>query len=628
MRKFAVLGSCLSGLTAAHLKSRGFKFLGALNHIRLDAFLGFMKDPQSLGAPLNDIRDLKPRLLAGLNEKQAKMQSHRLELHAWEYLEGFKEILREAEFLIVDNNYDVYRSVYEVEVADSARRLFSNLIVGKESLGIEDKGLLDLRNVRDIYQDLVHGIMAWNPDIKIFFINYPTSGFERRGVQASRVSRGQFIAKQSVLVKGWFVFPLIQLQERDLSDKGGLYFDSSVYFSLAAAIEYILDGKEITFDDTVSVSIAELRKQIGVDDMEPSALENQFPEVRSNPYRALPDRQFWKVAVGDRYPLAIDQLYEKKYSISVEDGVATCGSCFAQHIGRRLHASGFNYLDVEPAPTSITAHERVSNGYGIYSARYGNVYTAAQLLQLIERALERLKFDEAWELAGQDGQIRYVDPFRPNLAPKGYATPEEMLEEQHRHLAAVRELFSKLDVFVFTMGLTELWRNKDTGAVYPIAPGVTAGRFDPDLHDFHNLTYEETLQDMLAFIDIMKEINPEFRMLLTVSPVPLTATAESRHVLISTMHSKSILRAVAGELERRFDFVDYFPSYEIVMSPPFRGMFFQNNMRTVHDQGVDFIMGHFFAQHQPDDLSQDKASELDNEEFCDEAFLALARNPN
>ncbi len=345
----------------------------------------------------------------------------------------------------------------------------------------------------------------------------------------------------------------------------------------------------------------------------------------TSPYSHLPKRSFWRPAIADRHIADLDEVAIGPF-FRADDTIATAGSCFAQHIGRRLGARGFNYMDVEKAPASMAPQDRTANGYGIYSARYGNVYTSRQLLQLMERALGQRHFDEAWELpAGPDGSIRYVDPFRPNLAPGGYASPEEMLQEQQRHLAAVRQLFNTLDVFVFTMGLTEHWTNRSTGAAYPISPGVSAGRFDPAVHGFHNLNYEETMKDMLSFIDRLKTVNPKARMLLTVSPVPLTATAEDRHVLVSTIHSKSILRAVAGELAQRFDFVDYFPSYEIVMSPPFRGMFFQNNMRTVHEQGVDFVMSHFFAQHQPD--GAERAAEVaDDELFCDEVLLEAERS--
>jgi hypothetical protein len=57
-------------------------------------------------------------------------------------------------------------------------------------------------------------------------------------------------------------------------------------------------------------------------------------------------------------------------------------------------------------------------------------------------------------------------------------------------------------------------------------------------------------------------------VILTVSPVPLAATFTGRDVLVANMYSKSVLRAVAEEIRARFDFVDYFPSYESVMLSP------------------------------------------------------------
>jgi hypothetical protein len=83
--------------------------------------------------------------------------------------------------------------------------------------------------------------------------------------------------------------------------------------------------------------------------------------------------------------------------------------------------------------------------------------------------------------------------------------------------------------------------------------------------------------------------------LLTVSPVPLTATASGHHVLTATSYSKSVLRAIAGQMTAEFKFIDYFPSYEIITNPVFRGMFFGPNMRSVEQAGVDTVMRHFFA---------------------------------
>ena len=44
--------------------------------------------------------------------------------------------------------------------------------------------------------------------------------------------------------------------------------------------------------------------------------------------------------------------------------------------------------------------------------------------------------------------------------------------------------------------------------------------------------------------------------------------------------------------------IDYFPSYEIITHPVFRGMFFAPNMRSVEPAGVSTVMQHFFADQQ------------------------------
>jgi len=56
-------------------------------------------------------------------------------------------------------------------------------------------------------------------------------------------------------------------------------------------------------------------------------------------------------------------------------------------------------------------------------------------------------------------------------------------------------------------------------------------------------------------------------MLLTLSPVPLTATARPHHVLTASMAAKATLRAAIDAFVLTHEDADYFPSYEIVTSP-------------------------------------------------------------
>ena len=98
-------------------------------------------------------------------------------------------------------------------------------------------------------------------------------------------------------------------------------------------------------------------------------------------------------------------------------------------------------------------------------------------------------------------------------------------------------------------------------------------------------------------MNLCRKTNPKIRFLLTASPVPLTATMSGNHVLVATTESKSILRAVAGNLKSKFDFVDYFSSYEIITSTAYRSVFFEPNLRSVNLNGVNFVMDNFFNSY-------------------------------
>jgi hypothetical protein len=109
----------------------------------------------------------------------------------------------------------------------------------------------------------------------------------------------------------------------------------------------------------------------------------------------------------------------------------------------------------------------------------------------------------------------------------------------------------------------------------------------------------------------MKSLNPAVRFLLTVSPVPLTATASSDHVLTATTYSKSVLRAVAGQLTQEHADIDYFPSYELIASHWSGGAFFDLNLRTVTSDGVEAAMRLFFSQHDPQETVAEESVEIE-----------------
>ena len=206
----------------------------------------------------------------------------------------------------------------------------------------------------------------------------------------------------------------------------------------------------------------------------------------SCPYNDLPDHRFWRRSVQAQAQDGVDPVTAAKFTIARDTRVATAGSCFAQHISRHLARNGFRYFVTEPGPRGITPATRQAHQYGVFSARYGNIYTPRQLLQLFERAFDGAVPAEGWWHDADGGGV--IDPFRPTIQPEGFATEREAAIDRDRHLAAVRSLFENLDVFVFTLGLTEAWICREDGFVLPVAPGCAGGAYSEQRYAFHNFS--------------------------------------------------------------------------------------------------------------------------------------------
>ncbi len=302
-----------------------------------------------------------------------------------------------------------------------------------------------------------------------------------------------------------------------------------------------------------------------------------------HPYKAQPDKAFWSRAISTRYePTSLVSFPEPL--IRLGDKVMSAGSCFASNLVPYLEQAGFTYLRTEPRhPLFVGLDDNL--GYRNFTAAYGNIYTARQLRQLLERSLGIFHpSEDRWHWDG-----RVIDPFRPGLRYPAHNDEEfDLLTEQH--LRAVRSAFETANVLVFTLGLTEAWISTLDGAVFPACPGTVGGAFDPGRHTFRNFTVDEVRQDLLDFLRTARKMNPALRVILTVSPVPLVATATEDHVLLASTYSKAVLRAAAGEVASREEGVTYFPAFEIVTGPQAPSTSFEADRRNVSRAAVSTVM--------------------------------------
>ncbi len=326
------------------------------------------------------------------------------------------------------------------------------------------------------------------------------------------------------------------------------------------------------------------------------------------PYSEKSEKSFWKTGVANidlgKAPFqSIHNLLISKDNNSI----SSVGSCFAQHVGKWMIENNY------PFNRSKLDSRQIS------SFAFGNVYTPRCFLQwLTLDPAHSHRFDIFYDKNAE----RYIDLLRPNVYPDGFSSEEALRKAR---ISAKNELFDTLtatNVLIFTLGLTEAWKDIDE-VFYPSCPGVIAGEFNDEIFTFHQFNYNEIKSDLLLIKDIIQGINPQIKVILTVSPVPLTATASDKHILVASQYSKSVLRAVAGYLADNDEVFEYFPSFEIITVNNVNDFRFNENRRTVSNQAVEYVMSHFKSAFSDNEITQAQNNSEKNhqETVCDEERL-------
>lgn len=308
------------------------------------------------------------------------------------------------------------------------------------------------------------------------------------------------------------------------------------------------------------------------------------------PYKDLPATAFWKPGVAEPQSGDVSQLWVPKFEIQRSDPIVTAGSCFAQNIGRALRNNNMNWLISEAPPKTLPRSLHAAHGYGLFSFRTGNIYSPILLHQWIKWAFDPESMStEVW----QDGD-RFFDPFRPSVQPNGFESADAVIASRKTTAQAVRDAVTQSKVFIYTPGLTETWINTESQDVYPACPGTVCGTFDMAVHRCVNVGFQAGKEALARAFEILKNHNRDIKLLLTVSPVPITATVTDAHVLSASTYTKSVLRALVGEFTNATPDTDYFPSYDLVSAAMLADTYFDANRRTITPQGVEKVMECFF----------------------------------
>ncbi len=216
--------------------------------------------------------------------------------------------------------------------------------------------------------------------------------------------------------------------------------------------------------------------------------------------------------------------------ISRADTITAFGSCFASYLTKYLRELRYSIGGDDGGDTHVLTH-----GAGMV-----NTYA---LRQQLEWAYDEAEFTE--------------DLWHDRFGRK--AKRSDKIKEN------TRAVFDRSDVFIFTLGLSEVWYSKVTGNVFWRT--IPSTEFDDEKHGFRVTTVEENCHNLERIYSIIRKHRPDAAIVFTISPVPLVATFRPVSCITANSVSKAILRVSVDETMRKHESdpkLFYWPSYEIV----------------------------------------------------------------
>lgn len=287
-----------------------------------------------------------------------------------------------------------------------------------------------------------------------------------------------------------------------------------------------------------------------------------------------------------------------KPSFKFEKGstIFTIGSCFARNIEERLDKAGFDVpmLEFSNPKSEYAGHPRGMINKYTPTSIYAEISWAETLMwsnsEVTPHTCQTMMLPLE-EMVGAD------DPMVIDLNLGGFEpVPLSRFLERRQQIYDLFVQVFRSDIVVITLGLIEAWVNTTNGEYVQQAPIGKHFKDTEDKFAFVQLSTAKCLATVKDIVELIRRHNSRARILLTVSPVPLGRTFTQQDVVLANMQSKSVLRAVAGEVCSAYEQVDYFPSYELVMLDP-GGDVWDDDRRHVKGSIVDRVVDKLLADY-------------------------------
>lgn len=241
------------------------------------------------------------------------------------------------------------------------------------------------------------------------------------------------------------------------------------------------------------------------------------------------------------------------------DQILSLGSCFANNVAIELEKDGF-LIDQNPM---------------------GILFNPISIMKNIRNSFHQ-NLNESFIIQRDDYFYHFDYP------SQFYAESQEILcKKIYQIQDSTTTLLKKSNRLILTLGTAWVynWLKKDE--IVANCHKIPAREFKKELLDLNSL-----IKSYFEFFDELRAVNPNLEIILTVSPV--------RHIkngLHENNLSKSVLLLLADHLVNQFDFVHYFPAYEIVLDDLRDYRFFGPDLIHPSPQAIDYVYEKFEARY-------------------------------
>ena len=268
--------------------------------------------------------------------------------------------------------------------------------------------------------------------------------------------------------------------------------------------------------------------------------------------------------------------------LSPADRTMVLGSCFADSIGERMKAGGFDVC-VNP---------------------FGTLYNPASLAAAVSRLDSGVPFtpEECVRMGSGSDLVCSFSHHTSFARP----TEEEFLAAANASLERASEFWRGCDAVIITLGTARVWRRADTGEVVSNClkrPGT----------EFTNGML--SLAEVTSFLKEITDSHSGKRFIFTVSPIRHLGLGARDNTL-----SKATLHLALNGLQDDCSQVCYFPAYEILTDELRDYRFYAEDLVHPAKIAVDIIWERFLDTFVPDSFRREIS---DNEK----AARRLAHRP-